>query len=172
MREKRFGGLVTEWSDYLKLFREGEGHKAIGEASVCYLWSESAARNIRALFRMRASSWSCAIRWRWFSPCTYTLLRSLGKHHTFREAIQIGSGAARRQNRFYASVSGHGPLLPASEALLAKLSRKNEIRIYLYEEYQAEPARMLADIFRFLECGPGFFPGHVEALSRSWNAAK
>ena len=46
MREKRFGGIVTEWPDYLRLFRKAEGQKAIGEASVCYLWSESAAANI------------------------------------------------------------------------------------------------------------------------------
>jgi len=47
LREKRFGGVVTEWHDYLKLFQQAEGRKAIGEASVCYLWSESAAANIR-----------------------------------------------------------------------------------------------------------------------------
>src|SRR5260370_26075831 len=47
MREKRFGGLVTEWREYLKLFQQAEGRSAIGEASVCYLWSESAAATVR-----------------------------------------------------------------------------------------------------------------------------
>ena len=32
MRETRFGGVVTEWRDYLKLFAWADGRKAIGEA--------------------------------------------------------------------------------------------------------------------------------------------
>src|ERR1700730_14570384 len=46
MSTKHFGGLVSEWTDYLKLFRNANGASAIGEASVVYLWSKSAARNI------------------------------------------------------------------------------------------------------------------------------
>ena len=38
--------LVPEWPDYLKLFRNVNGQTAIGEASVTYLWSPSAVRNI------------------------------------------------------------------------------------------------------------------------------
>ena len=37
---------VTGWMDYLALFRESNGEKAIGEASTGYLYSESAAANI------------------------------------------------------------------------------------------------------------------------------
>ena len=48
MREKRFGGLVSSWEDYLKLFRNVANEIAIGEATPCYLWSETAARNIAA----------------------------------------------------------------------------------------------------------------------------
>jgi hypothetical protein len=47
MTGKRFGGMITEWEDYLKLFRDVGSEKAIGEASVCYLWSKTAAENIR-----------------------------------------------------------------------------------------------------------------------------
>src|SRR5258708_10655790 len=46
MREKRFGGLVSSWEDYLKLFRNVSDEKAIGEATPHYLWSGSAPRNI------------------------------------------------------------------------------------------------------------------------------
>jgi len=42
------GGIVSNWEDYLKLFKNVAGEKAIGEASVCYLWSPTAASNIRA----------------------------------------------------------------------------------------------------------------------------
>ena len=46
IREKRFGGFVTTWEDYLKLFANVSDQIAIGEASPSYLWSQTAARNI------------------------------------------------------------------------------------------------------------------------------
>src|SRR5262249_1979 len=46
LREKRFGGLVCTWDEYLKLFHNARDETAIGEASPCYLWSASAAVNI------------------------------------------------------------------------------------------------------------------------------
>jgi hypothetical protein len=47
-REKRFSGHVPHWDDYLTLFDHATDEIAIGEASVCYLWSPTAARNIAA----------------------------------------------------------------------------------------------------------------------------
>lgn len=44
--EKRFGGIVSEWDDYLRLFAQVKEEKAVGEGSVCYLWSQTAARAI------------------------------------------------------------------------------------------------------------------------------
>src|SRR5579863_966303 len=38
-------GIVGEWTDYLKLFRNARAEFAAGEASVCYLWSATAAAN-------------------------------------------------------------------------------------------------------------------------------
>lgn len=46
MRQKRFGGIVTEWEDYCRLFSNAAGEIARGEASVCYLWSPTAAERI------------------------------------------------------------------------------------------------------------------------------
>ena len=46
MRERRFGGIVSEWNDYLRLFQGCGREKAVGEGSVCYLWSKSAASAI------------------------------------------------------------------------------------------------------------------------------
>jgi len=48
MREKRFGGIVAEWEDYLRLFANATNEPARGEASVCYLWSPTAAERIAA----------------------------------------------------------------------------------------------------------------------------
>src|SRR5262249_4673959 len=38
-----FRWLVKEWDDYLELFQDVRSQSAIGEASVAYLWSETAA---------------------------------------------------------------------------------------------------------------------------------
>lgn len=46
MHEKRFGGIVTQWEDYLRLFATAGPEAALGEASVCYLWSPTAAERI------------------------------------------------------------------------------------------------------------------------------
>jgi len=43
---KRFGGMVTSHSDYEKLFAQVRSQRAIGEGSVCYLWSSTAAATI------------------------------------------------------------------------------------------------------------------------------
>ena len=42
----RFGGMVTEWRDYLSLFEQAGMESAIGEASPGYLWSRTAALRI------------------------------------------------------------------------------------------------------------------------------
>src|ERR1700736_2398891 len=42
MSQKRFGGIVAEWEDYLRLFVNANSEPAVGEASVCYLWSRTA----------------------------------------------------------------------------------------------------------------------------------
>ncbi|HWC96695.1 MAG TPA: sulfotransferase [Candidatus Sulfopaludibacter sp.] len=48
MTQKLPGAMVQHWDDYLRLFAAASDHKAIGEASVCYLWSSTAPVNIRA----------------------------------------------------------------------------------------------------------------------------
>ncbi len=37
---------METWNDYLRLFDGVNGEIAVGEASVCYLWSPTAAQNI------------------------------------------------------------------------------------------------------------------------------
>ncbi|HEY0759145.1 MAG TPA: sulfotransferase [Acidisarcina sp.] len=46
---KRFGGIVTGLEDYCGLFASAHGERAIGEGSVCYLWSRTAAAGIASL---------------------------------------------------------------------------------------------------------------------------
>jgi Sulfotransferase family len=157
MREKRFGGLVTEWHDYLKLFRDADGRKAIGESSVCYLWSESAARNIRR--SIPDARIILVLR----NPADMAF--SMYLHHmksepanlTFREAIQLGLQQRGGTIDYWHPFLDMGLYYKQVKRYLDIYPPK-QIRTYLYEEYQAEPERVLADIFRFLNVDPDFSP--------------
>ena len=158
MRDKRFGGPVTAWRDYLKLFRDADGRKAIGEASVCYLWSESAAANIHRqipdarIIGVLRNPVDMA-----FSMYLQNL-RSDVLTCTFREAIEMG--LAQRGG----PIDVLHPFLDLG-LYSAQISRfitqcgREQVRIYWYEEYSAEPSRMLADIFGFLGVDQDFRPG-------------
>jgi len=157
MREKRFGSLITEWPDYLRLFRKVQGQKAIGEASVCYLWSESAAANIHC--RIPDAKIILVLRnpvEMVFSMYLHTL-RSGAIQVSFREAIELGlqqrGGRLDVLHPFLDMGFYHQQLSRYLEAF-----PKKQLRIYWYEEYQAKPAPMLADMFRFLRVDPAFSP--------------
>jgi len=157
MREKRFGSLITEWPDYLRLFRKVQGQKAIGEASVCYLWSESAAANIHR--RIPDAKIILVLRnpvEMVFSMYLHTL-RSGAIQVSFREAIELGlqqrGGRLDVLHPFLDMGFYHQQLSRYLEAF-----PKKQLRIYWYEEYQAKPAPMLADMFRFLRVDPAFSP--------------
>jgi hypothetical protein len=46
MEHKRFGGIISDPADYQRLFDRVTNQRAIGEGSVCYLWSPSASAAI------------------------------------------------------------------------------------------------------------------------------
>jgi hypothetical protein len=145
LAEKRFGGMISEWTDYLKLFQNGTGAKAIGEASVCYLWSPTAAKNIAAqiphakiilILRDPAE--------RAFSQYLHTVADGLVRR-SFREQIELSI-----QNNGKFSV-----LHPFLEFGLyhdqvkryLELFPRDSLRIYLYE---TDHERILLDVLRFL----------------------
>jgi hypothetical protein len=157
MREKRFGSLISEWPDYLRLFRKAQGQKAIGEASVCYLWSESAAANIRRsiphakIILVLRNPVEMV-----FSMYLHTL-RSGAVQGSFREAIALGlqqrGGRFDVLHPFLDMGFYHQQLSRYLEAF-----PKKQLRIYWYEEYQAKASRTLADMFRFLDVDSAFAP--------------
>jgi hypothetical protein len=143
---------LTEWEDYLSLFRNVSDQKAIGEASVSYFWLPSAASAIRAklpgvrlIFMLRDPAE------RLFSWYLQTLREN--PRVTFRDRIleemrvadkgrpgllrQLDGGLyATHLNRFF----GHFP--------------RDQIRVYLYESYRRDAPAVLRDIFSFLGVAP------------------
>lgn len=161
MRENRFGGLVSEWSDYLKLFQNAKTEKAIGEASVCYLWSKTAAARIH-------SKIPCAkivMVLRDPTEVAFSLyLQSVAEglvRGSFRETIE--ACVCNKSARF----SLLYPFLELSlyfeqvKRFLQTFPGQN-ILILFYEEYRQQQLKTLAKIFRFLNVAPDFVPDTSE----------
>jgi hypothetical protein len=168
MQERKFGGIVSNWTDYLKLFQKVNGEKAIGEASVCYLWSRTAARNIASttpnakIIMVLRNPVDRA-----FSQYKQAVASGLIRK-SFRE--QVRESLSNKSNQFgllnpflefglyYEHVKRYAERFPA-----------DNLRIYLYEEFKRAPTRILTDIFRFLTVDPQFSPDVTERhLQTSW----
>jgi hypothetical protein len=157
MRERRFGGAVTDWEDYQRLFQRVRGQTAIGEASPGYLWSETAARNIHAkipdakillILRNPAD--------RAFSQYLHQVAVG-GLRLTFWQQIQ--ACLQNRSRRF----SLQYPMLEFG-FYHSQLTRFLEffpvpnVCIHLYDDYRADPAATVASVFRFLGVDDAFTP--------------
>jgi hypothetical protein len=157
MQEKRFGGMVSEWTDYLKLFQNAANEKAVGEASVCYLWSKSAAANIRE----RVPGAKIIMMLRDPREIAFSLyLQSVAGGHirgSFRETIE----ACRRNTSEKFSIVYPflelGLLYEQVKRFLDRFPREN-VLILFYEHYREGPSDIFAQIFRFLGVDPTFVP--------------
>ena len=150
---------VTRWEDYLQLFAAApDTATAIGEASVIYLQSPEAPARIRRYVpqaRLIAVLRQPADR----AYSHYLMLRRDGRESVrdFREALRRedervrlgwGTGWHYRRRGFYAE---------SVERYQALFSRE-QLRFYLYEDWQADNLGVLPDIFRFLEIDDNFMP--------------
>jgi hypothetical protein len=158
MTAPRFGGPVVEWQDYLKLFRKVTDETAIGEGSVSYLWSRTAARNIAAkipgarivlMLRNPAD--------RAFSQ--YLQAVSAGQvRNSFREQIQASMRrGAESKFDVLNPLLQFGLYFEQVERFFRHFPRE-QVRVYLYEEYREDPHSMLAGLFGFLQVDPTFQP--------------
>jgi hypothetical protein len=143
------GGIVTEWNEYLKLFKNVGAENAIGEASVCYLWSPTAAANIRAQVPQAK---------------IVVILRDPAER-AFSQYLQYAvSGLLTRSFREHielclrTTASTFGPLRPFLEYGLYYEQVKRyldafpheHVSIYIYEEAWRSPSQLLKDLFGFL----------------------
>jgi len=157
MQGKRFGAVGLEWADYLKLFQNVSKETAIGEASVCYLWSESAARNIfgripnakiimilrdpceRAFSQYRQWAGKGRIVETFREVCEWSIAQQGGKFQAMSPFLEMGLYAEQ--------VKRYLDLFP-----------RENIRIAFYEDYQSDPAGMMSDTLRFLGVDASFRP--------------
>jgi hypothetical protein len=157
MRDQRFGGPVTEWQGYLKLFAHADGQKAIGEASVCYLWSESAAANIQG----QIPNARIIVVLRNPTDMAFSMylqsVRGGALSCTFRQAIEMGLAQRGGLIDVWHPFLDLGLYSEQIRRFLKQFGRE-QVRIYWYEDYSTEPSLLLADIFRLLGVDEDFSP--------------
>ncbi len=157
MREKRFDLMLFEWEDYLKLFRNVKHETAVGEATPCYLWSKTAAGKIFS--RIPDAKIVMVLR----NPAD----------RAFSEYLQaVASGLVRRSFREHIDAAlrfkGHqlgmeypflqfGLYYEQVKRYLA-LFPKDNVLVHLYDDWHAQPKRIIAETFRFLGVDDSFLP--------------
>ena len=151
-------GVVWEPHKYFALFKDVKGERAIGESSIIYLVSPIAVRRIRrnvpeakivALLRHPVE--------RAYSH--YCLMVSLG----FERASSFEAALAEEPGRvaagwWPASLYTTYGLYHRALSAWFELFPREQIRIYLYEEWRHSPEAMLRDLFGFLGVDPNFQP--------------
>jgi hypothetical protein len=157
MTGKRMTGFVTRWEDYLKLFRNARDEAAIGEASVCYLWSKTAPANIAA--RIPQARIVAMLRdpaERAFSAYLQVVTLDLVRM-PFSEYIEAGlRRGGTRLGRFHPFLEFG--LYAEQIARYLDLFPRNRMQICFYDDYQRDPLATLAGIFRFLSVDDSFVP--------------
>ncbi len=153
---------VTDWNEYHSLFKDGEGKKAIGEASPGYIYSQEAPGRIKEHIphaKLIAILRDPAVR-----AYSHFNMR-LNKSHAdvvdpvkdFEEVLaaenyRIGEGWGpgyhyRARGFYYEQLKRYYDLFPAEQ-----------IRVYLYEDLRRDPAAVMKDIFQFLGVDDTFVP--------------
>ena len=150
-------GIVCELKDYWMLFREVGDEIAIGEASVCYLWSETAAANIHAV--IPGAKIIVILR----DPADRAFSQYL---HNAADGVVRGSFREHIESAQRNSSHEFHPLYPFLEngqyyeqiQRYLELFPREQILIHVYERAWQSPAALLQDTFRFLQVDESFQP--------------
>jgi Sulfotransferase family len=157
------GWLVLDGDDYQRLFADVKDEIAIGEATPTYLWSETAAANIHA--RVPHARIILMLRdpaERAFSQYLHQLAEGLTRY-TFREQIEKSARGGNRELSILHPFLEIGLYYQQVKRYLAVFPRE-QMRIYWYEEAWRQPARLLKDIFEFLQVDAAFQPDFSERI--------
>lgn len=150
--------VVRELSDYQELFAKASDEAARGEASAMYLYYPHAAANIRrhvsdikliAILRHPVD--------RAYSSFLHLRRDNREIHEDFAEALRAEEARIdeqwlplwhyRRMGFYHEQLKRYFACFP-----------KQQLRIYLYEDFKERPAEVIQDIFGFLGVDDGFAP--------------
>lgn len=157
---------MKKWEDYVALFNDADGKKAIGEASAIYAsceesagWIKSVLGSVKIILVLRNPAF------RAFSLYVWMVREGYEDAPTFAEALErepmrIEDPNFRAQCRQF-----FGDYLYFNSGLYFEQVRRcfetfgrDRVKVYLFEEFIEQPVTVCQDIFRFLEVDPGFMP--------------
>ena len=163
---KRFGGIVTDIEDYCRLFVSADQRGAVGEGSVCYLWSQSAASRIADLIphaRVIVVLMDPAER------AFHQYLKSLSDGtvaHPFARHLELAfddRSKSPSQIRLFNPFLAFGEYDEQLNRYLKRFPRQ-QLLISLYEDTH-DYDRWFADVLRFLDVDSTFRPAVVDVPS-------
>ena len=169
--EKDFEGLpilthfknsVTELEDYLELFKPAKENQLLGETSNTYLYHEKAPERILhyipevkliGIFRQPVE--------RLYSRFLHLAREDRLPTKTFidcldKESIWWQRNDLINEGFYYKHLSRYYSMFD-----------KSQIKVFLYEEFQKDPMKLLKDIFRFLEVDDQFLPDVTVSYNKS-----
>ena len=165
MPGKRFGGIISSLPDYERLFLRAKDEAAVGEGSVCYLWSRSAASAIASMIpqaRIIIILMDPAER------AFHQYLKSLSDGnvtHSFRTHVELALRDKREKMSVYHPFLEFGNYAEQIRRYMARVPAE-QIHISLYEDRQADPVGWFKSILRFLGVDDAFMPHPVESPSK------
>lgn len=152
MNEYVHGAMITEWDDYLRLFRHASDEPVVGEASPAYLYSRSAPSRIaRACPEARI-----------VAVLREPIARAYSHH---RMAVAIGVTSLSFAEALGEGLDARGGLHPYVDSSLyaERVDRylsvfgEDRVRLYLFEDLQDRSAEVLRDLASFLGIDPEGF---------------
>jgi len=157
MNEERFGGIVCRWEDYLRLFAAATTERAVGEASVNYLWSATAAEGIAS--RIPQAKIVMVLR----SPAERAFSQYL---HNLSDGLITDSFAEYVRASLRRGSEGLGVYKPFLEMgfYADQVQRymdyfpREQIGIWIYEETKSRPHEFMRELLEFLEVDSSFSP--------------
>ena len=148
-------------AEYGQLFAHMGEARARGEASVSYLYYSEAARRIREC--VPGARLICLLRnpvERAFSAYSFLRTRLFEPEEDFRVAL---ADEPRRIRENWHHLWHYRAMGQYDQQLPAYLERfpSEQIRYFLYDEFQRDPQSVLTECFRFLQVNPNFIPRHT-----------
>ncbi len=155
---RKNGYAVTNSDAYQKLFEAGTGIKARGEASVMYIYLEGSEKRIHA--QVPDAKLVAVLRnpvERAYSAYLHLIREEDELCATFMDALdaepkRVAEGWAPLYH--YQNMGFYGEQL----SRFYKQFAPEQIKVFLYEDLETEPERVVQDIYKFVGVDPSFKP--------------
>jgi len=157
MEQKRANGIVCEWEDYMRLFAAATTQRAIGEATVSYLWSKTAAAEIAS--RIPQAKIIMVLRAppeRAFSQYLQGLSDGI-LTQPFQDYVRASLRDSRECLSVYKPFLEIGFYAEQVQRYLAHFPRE-QVGIWIYEETKGRPREFMREVLEFLEVDSAFIP--------------